>query len=58
MEAILVAATTGQIMPSEAAELASIVAAYSRTLDVTELRLRLESVEKNFGDLKDHLGNK
>ncbi len=56
MEAILVAATTGQILPSEAAELASIVAAYSRTLDVTELRLRLESVEKNFGDLKDHLG--
>ncbi len=46
MEAILVAATTGQILPSEASELASIVAAYARTLDVTELRLRLENVEK------------
>ena len=56
MEAILVAATTGQILPSEASELASIVAAYARTLDITELRLRLESIEKNFGDLKDHLG--
>ena len=51
-----VAATTGQILPSEASELASIVAAYARTLDITELRLRLESIEKNFGDLKDHLG--
>ena len=46
MEAILVAATTGQILPSEASELASIVAAYARTLDITELRLRLENVEK------------
>lgn len=56
MEAILVAATTGQILPSEASELASIVAAYARTLDITELRLRLESIEENFADLKGHLG--
>jgi len=52
MEAILVAATTGQILPSEASELASIVAAYARTLDITELRLRLENVEKDLGGLK------
>ncbi len=52
MEAILVAATTGQILPSEASELASIVAAYARTLDITELRLRLENVENDLGALK------
>jgi hypothetical protein len=52
MEAILVAATTGQILPSEASELASIVAAYARTLDVTELRLRLEKIEENQGGVK------
>ncbi len=52
MEAILVAATTGQIQPSEASELASIVAAYARTLDITELKLRLENVEKDLGALK------
>ncbi len=54
MGAILVAAVTGQIPPSEASALGNIVAAYARTLDVTELRLRLESVEKNCGDLKNH----
>ena len=57
MEAILVAAVLGQILPSEASELANIVAAYARTLDIAELRLRLETIEKNFGDLKDHLGS-
>ena len=52
MEAILVAATTGQIQPSEASELASIVAAYARILDITELKLRLENVERDLGALK------
>ncbi len=54
--AIVVAAFAGQILPSEASALASIVAAYARTMDNTELRLRLEAVERSFGDLKEHLG--
>ena len=56
MGAILAASVTGQISPSEASALANVVAVYARTIDATELRLRLESVEKNLGDLKDHLG--
>jgi hypothetical protein len=52
VEAILLAAVTAQIPPSEASALANIVAAYARTLDSTELRLRLENVEKDLGALK------
>ncbi len=56
MGAILVAAVSGQIPPSEASALANIVTGYARTTDVTELRLRLESIENNLRDLKDHMG--
>ena len=56
MGAILTAAVTGQIPPSEASALASMVAVYARAIDATELRLRLEAVEKSLGDLKDYLG--
>ncbi len=52
MDAILVAAVSGQIPPSEASALASIVADYARTLDITELRERLENIEKDIGALK------
>ncbi len=55
MAAILTAAVTGQIPPSAASALASLVAVYARTIDNAELRLRLEAVEKGFGDLKEHL---
>ena len=52
MEAIFVAAVTGRILPSEASALASTVAAYVRTIDNAELTLRLDNIERNFGDLK------
>jgi hypothetical protein len=54
MQAIVVAAVTGQIPPGEASALANIVTAHARTLEVAELRLRLEAIEENLGDLKDH----
>ena len=57
MGAILDAAVTGKILPSEASGLANSVAVYARTTDVAELRSRLETIEKNFRDLKDHLGS-
>jgi hypothetical protein len=50
METILNAAVSGQILPSEAAALASTVTAYARTLDVAELKVRLQSLEKRLGD--------
>ncbi len=52
MRAILVAAVSGQIPPSEASALANIVAAYARTIDNSELSQRLESLEKDLGALK------
>jgi hypothetical protein len=54
MEAILVAATAGQILPSEASGLASIVAAYARTAEITEFGERLEKIENQIGALKSH----
>ena len=56
MGALLTAAVTGQIPPSEASALASIVATYARAIDVAEFRQRLESIENNLRDLKDHMG--
>jgi hypothetical protein len=56
MGAILVAAVSGQIPPSEASALANIATAYARTLELAEVRLRLETIEENLGNLKDHLG--
>jgi hypothetical protein len=52
MGAILVAAVSGQIPPSEASALANIVAAYARTIDTAELSQRLENIEKDIGALK------
>ena len=46
MGAILKAAVTGEILPSDAAALSGVVADYARALDVTELRVRLETLEK------------
>lgn len=54
MEAILVAATAGQILPSEASGLASIVAAYARTAEIMEFGERLEKIENQIGALKRH----
>ena len=50
MGAILKAAVTGEILPSDAAALSGVVADYARALDVTELRVRLETLEKRLGE--------
>jgi hypothetical protein len=44
--AIIEAVSTGQIVPSEAAALASLVTAHARIIDIAELGERLENVEK------------
>jgi hypothetical protein len=55
MGAILNAAVSGQILPSEAAAFASVVTAYGRAIDVTELGVRLETLEKRLGVLQGDL---
>jgi hypothetical protein len=50
--AIVDAAVTGQIAPSEAAALANLVAAYARIIDVAEFGERLENIEKELRALK------
>jgi hypothetical protein len=44
--AIIKAVATGQIAPSEAAALVTLVAAYARTINVADVELRLDNVEK------------
>jgi len=51
MATIFNAAVSGQILPSEAAALASTVTAYTRTIDTTELTGRLEAIEKRLEGL-------
>jgi hypothetical protein len=46
LRAIIAAVGNGQIAPNEAASLASLVAASARTINVAELELRLENLEK------------
>lgn len=52
MGAILDAAVSGQILPSEAAALAVTVTAYARSIDITELRVRLETLENRLAGLE------
>jgi hypothetical protein len=52
LAAVIDAVGAGQIAPSEAAALASLVAAYARTINVAELEQRLENIEKDLRDLK------
>jgi hypothetical protein len=52
MGAVIAAVGTGQIAPSEAAALASLVEAYARIMNVAELEQRLENFEKELRDLK------
>ena len=52
MGAVIAALGTGQIAPSEAAALASLVEAYARIMNVAELEERLENFEKELRDLK------
>jgi hypothetical protein len=52
MGAVIAAVGTGQIAPSEAAALASLVEAYARIMNVAELEQRLENFEKELRGLK------
>jgi hypothetical protein len=44
--AIIAAVATGRIAPGEASALASLVAAYARTINVADLELRMDNIEK------------
>jgi hypothetical protein len=50
--AVIDALRVGQIVPSEAAALTSVVGAYARTIDFAEIEERLDRVEKELKDLK------
>ena len=50
--AIIAAIANGEIAPSEGSALASLVAAYARTIDVADLDLRLDVLEKELKELK------
>jgi hypothetical protein len=50
--AVIDAVGAGQIAPSEAAALASLVAAYARITNVAELEERLQNIEKDLRNLK------
>jgi hypothetical protein len=52
LAAVIDAVGTGRIAPSEAAALASLVAAYARILNGAELEERLENIEKDLRALK------
>jgi hypothetical protein len=52
MGAVIDAVGAGQIAPSEAAALASVLAAYARLINVAELEERLENIEKDLRALK------
>jgi hypothetical protein len=49
---ILDAAGNGLILPAQAASLASTVTAYTHIIDLTEVRRRLEVLEKRLGGLE------
>ena len=48
MAAITTAATTGEITPGEAAELARVVEIYARAVEVTDFDRRLREVERQY----------
>jgi hypothetical protein len=52
MGAVIDAVGAGQIAPSEAAALASVIAAYARLINIAELEERLENIEKDLKALK------
>ena len=50
MAAITTAATTGEITPGEAAELARVVEIYARAVEVTDFDRRLRELEKEYAE--------
>jgi hypothetical protein len=53
LAAVINAVGTGQISPSEATALASLVGAYARLISVAELEERLDNMERELSDLRD-----
>jgi hypothetical protein len=53
LEAITNAVSAGEIRPSEAAALASLVERYARTINVAELEVRLDNLEKAMNETKN-----
>jgi hypothetical protein len=51
--AIINAVGTGQIAPSEAAAVATLVATYARAINVYELESRLDKIERDLAALKE-----
>jgi len=57
LTSIIDAACTGQITPSEAAALASLVEARARIINNIELKLSLDDIEKRQKEVQDALNN-
>jgi hypothetical protein len=51
LRAIIDAVATGQITPGEGSALASLVAAYARTINVADLELRMDNIEKKLEEI-------
>jgi len=49
--AIIDAVATGQIAPGEASAVASLVAAYARIINVADLELRMDNIEKKLEEI-------
>ena len=55
---IIDAVGTGRIAPSEGSALASLVDAYARTINVTDLELRLDNIEKKLNEIVSTMEDK
>jgi hypothetical protein len=53
--AIVQAVATGQITPNEGSALANLVAQYARAINVADLELRLDNLEKKLEEMKEKL---
>ena len=53
LRAIIESVSTGQIAPHEGVSLASLVGAYARTINVADLEVRLDTLERELQELKD-----
>ena len=51
LAAIIEAVGTGRIAPNEASALASLVEAYARTINVADLELRMDNIEKKLEEI-------
>ncbi len=51
LAAIIEAVGTGRIAPNEASAFASLVEAYARTINVADLELRMDNIEKKLEEI-------